>query len=370
MKKLLTIVCLSGLLSVPSVVFAEASWYGSLRGAIGSNADGQTGIADGSSRFGVKGSSEVSEGLTAIYNFEHSFGPTGNLVDGGGRHHYVGLSGGFGTLTIGQSNSASSNNIAVITDNAYFLGAGSGVTSRTAGVKYSVSVENISIQADVVMNQGDGLSQTPVDAAAAVKEDKNVDQVEIGASMGLGENGKIAFAHISHDSNLKTKKSQNYVAGQYTIGGMTGYLGLSQTKSSDDTLVGTEVADSLPGLDRADDMLLKYKRSTKRVSGTYAGIRGSVGDTGLSYVFQVVKLKTKSTNAGTPYAPETGSGDDLVAAVPGIQGGAANAQTSSTPWVLSLSRSLGGGATVVFEHTNPDDNTKKSSSILALIIGF
>ena len=34
MKKLLTVVCLSGLLSVPSVVFAEASWYGSLRAGI------------------------------------------------------------------------------------------------------------------------------------------------------------------------------------------------------------------------------------------------------------------------------------------------------------------------------------------------
>ena len=34
MKKLLTVVCLSGLLSVPSVVFAEASWYGSLRSGI------------------------------------------------------------------------------------------------------------------------------------------------------------------------------------------------------------------------------------------------------------------------------------------------------------------------------------------------
>ena len=343
-------------MSVPSVVFAEASWYGSLRGGVGSNADGQTGIADVFSRFGVKGSSEVSEGLTAIYNFEHSIGPTGNLGEGG-RHHYVGLSGGFGTLTIGQTNSASFNNIAAITDNAYFLGAGSGVTSRTAGVKYSVSVENISIQADAVMNRGDGLSKTPATVdAAAVAEDKNIDQVEIGASMALGENGKIAFAHISYDSYLKTKKTQNFVAGQYSIGGMTGYLGLSQTKSSDDTLVGTEMSgDTVDG-----SVDLVYKRATTRDSGTYAGVRGSVGDTGISYVFQVVKMKSKSTNAG-----ESGTNS-----VPGVQGGTANPATASTPWMISLARSLGGGATVVFEHSNPDDKASKSSSVLALVIGF
>ena len=43
MKKLLTVVCLSGLLSVPSVVFAEASWYGSLRSGILSD-KGTTGV--------------------------------------------------------------------------------------------------------------------------------------------------------------------------------------------------------------------------------------------------------------------------------------------------------------------------------------
>ena len=67
MKKLLTVVCLSGLLSVPSVVFAEedggATWYGSLR--VGVTSSATAGVADGGSRWGVKGSSEVSEGLTA-----------------------------------------------------------------------------------------------------------------------------------------------------------------------------------------------------------------------------------------------------------------------------------------------------------------
>lgn len=368
---------------MPSVVFAEASWYGSLRGVIGSNADGQTGIMDGGSRFGVKGTSEVSEGLTSVYNFEHNIGPTGGLGDSG-RHHYVGLSGGFGTLTIGQTWSASFNNIGVITDNSYFLGV-AGTSFRTAGVKYSVSVENISIQADAVMNQGWGKSATAAEPAVAAHgsplhggkpaveakpEDDNVDQVEIGASMALGEYGKIAFAHISHDAALKVKKTTNFLAGQYTIGGMTAYLGLSQVKSSDRSLIGTEKTGNKISDGGAD---LLYKTGTSKQSGTFAGIRGSVGDTGLSYVFQVRKLKTNSISAGRPFAaavPGGNSGNANKKEVTGIQGGTAMPETSSTPWVLSLSRSLGGGATVVFEHSDPDSKTVKSSSILALVVGF
>ena len=364
MKKLLTVVCLSGLLSVPSVVFAEEhggpSWYGSLRGSVGSNAAGQSGIMDAFSRFGVRGTSEVSEGLTAIFNFEHNIGPTGGLGNSG-RHQYVGLSGGFGTLTIGQTNSASNSAIAGITDNSYFLGS-SGATSRTAGVKYSVSVENISIQIDGVMNQGGGLSRTLSTDAAASPEDKNVDSVEIGASMGLGENGRIAYAHISHDANLKAKGTTNLIAGQYSIGGMTAYLGLSQVKTSDSASVGTEVALNNPQVTVDGSAVnLIFAKGTTKQSGTYAGIRGSAGDTGLSYTFQVRKLKNKIVHPGR--ADVTNG-----VTVTGIQGGTAQ-QNSSTPWLLSLSRSLGGGATVVFEHANPD-SAAKSQSMLALVVGF
>ena len=306
------------------------------------------------------GTSEVSEGLTAVFNFEHGIGPTGNLGMGG-RHHYVGLSGGFGTLTIGQTNSASNSAIAGITDNSYFFGS-SGATSRTAGVKYSVSVENISIQIDGVMNQGGGLSRTLSTVTTTAPEDKNVDSVEIGASMGLGENGRIAYAHISHDANLKAKQTTNLIAGQYSIGGMTAYLGLSQVKSSDSALVGTEMGSPQVTVVGGGTEPLVFAKGTTKTSGTYAGIRGSVGDTGLSYTFQVRKLKNKIGHPGRADVTSP-------VAVDGIQGGTAQ-QNSSTPWLLSLSRSLGGGATVVFEHANPDDSTLKSQSILALIVGF
>ena len=73
MKKLLITVCLSGLLSVPSVVLgaemAGASLYGSFRTGL-TFGSGDASVSDYGSRWGIKGSYEVSEGLTASYKYE------------------------------------------------------------------------------------------------------------------------------------------------------------------------------------------------------------------------------------------------------------------------------------------------------------
>lgn len=53
-----------------SVVFAEANWYGSPR-ASGESVGSQIVIKDGGSHWGIRGSAEASEGLTAVYWIEH-----------------------------------------------------------------------------------------------------------------------------------------------------------------------------------------------------------------------------------------------------------------------------------------------------------
>ena len=66
----MAILVLAGVLSVPSAVFAEANWYGSLRSGL-EVSDGNTKVVDIGSRWGIKGSAEAGEGLTAVYRFEH-----------------------------------------------------------------------------------------------------------------------------------------------------------------------------------------------------------------------------------------------------------------------------------------------------------
>ena len=80
----------------------------------------------------------------------------------------------------------------------------------------------------------------------------------------------------------------------------------------------------------------------------YAGIRGSVADTGVSYLFQVVSTKDKGNRA-------TGADVD---------------ESKATPWMIGLTKSLGGGASVHFEHANPDKKGEKSVSYLALKVDF
>ena len=41
---------------------------------------------------------------------------------------------------------------------------------------------------------------------------------------------------------------------------------------------------------------------------------------------------------------------------------------NSTPWMFGLSRSFGGGASVHFEHSDPDMEGDKSTSWLALVV--
>ena len=200
------------------------------------------------------------------------------------------------------------------------------------------------MQVDATMNQGEGWSQTPWGTEDAVAEDKNVDQVELAVSMGLGENGKVAFAHITHDSNLDSKVKTNFIAGEYSIGSMTAYLGFNQKKltNSNPAVIASADDDDIP--------------TSVTDKETYAGIRGSVGDTGVSYVFQAISKKSK----GKVDTYENGS-----------QNSEEDVDTNKhTPWMISLSRSLGGGATVVFEHSNPDSDSAKSQSALALMVGF
>ena len=183
MRKLLVTLALAGTLSVPSVVFAEASWYGSLRGGLqaGGGADGQ--FFDGGSRWGIKGSAEVSEGLTAVYRFEHKISTT----DGGqpgGRLAYAGLSGGFGSITVGQIWNAAYNHVGAITDKSFYFGdSGTGYRHGNA-ISYAFSSGAIGFQLDLISDGGKDSG-------------KAIDKTEFGVTIGLGEIGKVAIAHTS-----------------------------------------------------------------------------------------------------------------------------------------------------------------------------
>ena len=198
MKKLCLVLGLAGLLSMPSIVFGEATWYGSFRGGVES-ADGSSHVRSFFSRWGVKGSNEISEGLTANYRYEEDLNLANATLGDGNRLSFVGLSGGFGTISIGRIWSASFNSVGALLDNAYVYGDSH--TSYRVGpaVSYSNSAGAASLQVDLVMDQ---------DNAAK----SGVDSYEFGLSFDLGA-ATLAFAHRKRNFAATTATTTTWVAG-------------------------------------------------------------------------------------------------------------------------------------------------------------
>ncbi len=174
---------------MPSVLLAEASWYGSLRGGVNFGGGEDARFADGYSRFGIQGSAEASEGLTAVYRFEHKLS-TSDASQPGGRLAYVGLSGGFGTVTAGQIWSASFNSTGAITDNSMYYGNSETTYRHGNAVSYAVSAGAMSMQIDVLADSG-------------METGSAVDKAEFDLTVGLGDIGKIAFAHTNMKNTQK-----------------------------------------------------------------------------------------------------------------------------------------------------------------------
>ena len=113
MKKNLIALAVAGALAVPAAAMAEATIYGKLHmsvdmydnGGNGPDEAGGVAVSSNSSRFGFKGSEDLGNGLSAIWQAESQI----NMDDGDGdltnRNTYVGLKGGFGTLMAGHHDS-------------------------------------------------------------------------------------------------------------------------------------------------------------------------------------------------------------------------------------------------------------------------
>ncbi len=185
---LMPVLIFSGLLTAPATVFAEASWYGSLRGGIEFASGMDAKFYDGASRWGIKGSGEISEGLTAVYRFEHKFS-TSDAGQAGGRLAFVGLDGGFGKVTLGQIWSASYNHAGVIRDFPNWYTSGDTTGRIGNALSYAFSADAFSVQVDAIMDGGKDTG-------------KAIDQLEFGMTVNLGDIGKIALAHTKIEDEL------------------------------------------------------------------------------------------------------------------------------------------------------------------------
>ena len=252
MKKQLIAVGLAGLLTIPAVSFgaemAGPSLYGSFRTGL-ILGDGNNNVSDIGSRWGIKGSHEVSEGLTAAYKFEARMNTT-NAVSAGhqpaGRLSNISLSGGFGTVTLGQIWSASAIHYGFAVDPSYWYGVFGGANYRRGNsVSYSSSAGDVSFQID--------------------KETGDEERVQLGASASFGPVG-VGLGYWSSDVD-----DSSFTGVALT----TGAAGVSLTI----------------GLGSSDD----DAGSSSDTSILHVG--GSLGDSGFSYALQMANSDA-ANNAG------------------------------------------------------------------------
>jgi predicted porin len=172
----------AGSVAAPVAVQAGADeLYASARVGIwnvDTNDQSQWDVRSFSSRFGAKGETDLGNGMSGFgrYEWDVDFNNDLGEDDISVRHRYVGLKGGFGSVTVGQTYHTFYNFAVGPTDIPWWH-------SGYAMVNYRSRTDNAITYAGGTgaFNFGASLYMTP-DA-----EEEDIDQIEVGASFGIGD---------------------------------------------------------------------------------------------------------------------------------------------------------------------------------------
>jgi len=105
MKKNIIALAVVSAFAAPVAMAAAPTVYGSINMSIDNKTDKGTTVSSNNSRLGVKGSSDLGNGLKAIYKVEFGIDVSTTASSGltKGRNAYLGLAGGFGAVLLGRS---------------------------------------------------------------------------------------------------------------------------------------------------------------------------------------------------------------------------------------------------------------------------
>ena len=165
MNRKLIAAAVSAAVIAPVAAQAESEFYGSIRNAIELNditGDGTTDLSGVVSRLGFKGSSDIGNGMTVSGRYEFSAttdkegdDDKGKRGIGDVRLAQVGISGGFGSVTLGQQWSSYFNTFGTLVSPTMSLGyyiyssVGAGIVRTSNTIQYSNSFGPVSAYLDV-----------------------------------------------------------------------------------------------------------------------------------------------------------------------------------------------------------------------------
>ncbi|MGI9310934.1 MAG: porin [bacterium] len=246
MNKKLIAAAVSAAVVAPVASYADVAVYGNITNAINISDDGtesKTELSTQSSRVGIKASSDLGNGMTANGRYEWAT-KTDNASDpfSSTRLAQVGLSGAFGTVTLGQQWSSFYNTIGSFVSPNYVVNVGSGGfvngdsgSGRTGNtIKYANSFGPVSLALDIrVDDDGDdgadyesgaggqgfgiGLTFNPIDNLSVGVAYDNTDGASTGtravAESAIGADDGVAGTHDEGDNTVMG------IAGKMNFGG-------------------------------------------------------------------------------------------------------------------------------------------------------
>ncbi len=420
-----------------------------MRGGLNFSSGQDAEFDDLGSRWGVKGSNEVSEGLSAVYQYEVDIDQP---EQGGNRLAYAGLSGGFGRVLLGKFTSATNAHNGFARDPSIWLGASGTDNKLTNGISYGASTGPASFQVDAYLNPdadtGGGIDQAMFGASfdmgfgkigvgyndvkdsykdhdIALRESNVADEIygSSGAvwrtTSGHAYKGKVKDVKLSTvDANDSTKVKPVSVVNVLSAGetiandnvitlhtdgnyydfesngcASTTLTGCSKTVenvhveqttnpvTSDEEDDGTDVTFSYKAVTPANVKATATGTETKRTYGhskMHASAKFDVAGVGLGLGYSQTESNDpmkEDTEEKTAYLALNGSaGDTGIAWALWARDVTDNAHVEDddrSPWGLSVSRALGGGATAFVEHSNDDKpEGEDSTSVVGLIVNF
>ena len=255
MNKKLIAVAVASTFAIPAVSQADSTWYGRINTGISivdtDGADTTTDIKNISSRFGVRGSTDLGNGLSAVYRYE--FGVASDVADvqDNNRLSFVGLSGSFGTVTMGRVWSALFNHVGTNVDLSQNVGGDSyfraGGTYRTSNaLSYSHGGGNVNFQVDLELDGANAASNTADSWAAAGTFKAGAASIAVGyrdvdgSGEYTGASAKIGLGainlHVGYSTNDDgtADNTTGVVLGVSGSSGDVSWFALAEDVSDDD----------------------------------------------------------------------------------------------------------------------------------------
>lgn len=238
MKRIALAAAIAGAFAAPAFAQSDVTIYGRLNTSIERQKDGDTkvsGVFNNSSRIGFMGTEDLGGGLKAIFQLEHGFNSDdGAATHGNGfwaRESWVGLTGSFGTVRLGNTPSAT----------------------------YFASADYVSLH-----NHDTGSS---ADALYAYVNERDANKIAYKTPSYNGLTAEVQFTLREQTGNNSWDLAVNYDEGPLHLGG--GYV-----KSGEDKLFVIrglyEMGDfTFGGYYERDDVEFLGKRNNFRLSAMY-----------------------------------------------------------------------------------------------------